>query len=39
MSTDTFHNAISNDVGDVVVARAWKRNVGRHFGNEMSADI
>jgi len=29
MSADIFRNAISNEGGDVVAVRAWKRNVGR----------
>jgi len=33
MSADIFQNAISNEAGDVVTVRAWKWNVGRHFGN------
>ena len=31
MSADIFQNAISNEGGDVVTVRAWKRNVGRHL--------
>ena len=33
ISADIFQNTISNEDGDVVAVRVWKRNVSQHFGN------